>query len=70
LLPFEITDKISDEILRQIWDIWKEKREKRKNRPFIRDFWSYQQDNCDDNYVVFKTQEAHRQRPMVREKIK
>ena len=33
--------------------LWKNEREKRKNRSFIREFWKYQDQVGEDNYATF-----------------
>lgn len=50
-------------------ECWKTQREVRKNRPFIRDFWHYQEYVGEDNYPTFKIQEE-KKGPSTRGNIK
>lgn len=47
--------RISDEVMREVYNIWKKQREERKNRSFIRFFWHYQDSVGEDNYATFQT---------------
>lgn len=49
--------------------VWKNQREKRANRSFLRKFWSYQDSVGDDNYITFKIQE-HKIRLATRPNLK
>ena len=50
-----VQQRVTDQIMKDIWYVWKNQREKRSNRSFLRQFWSYQ-DNYggDHNYITFK----------------
>ena len=53
----EVSARVTDEIIDHLYNpLWKNDREKRKSRSFIREFWNSQQDVGDDNYVVFTIQ--------------
>ena len=52
--------------MEQIYDLcWKNQREQRKNRPFIREFWKYQDQVGEDNYITFKSHEEKDRKSVV-----
>jgi hypothetical protein len=66
LAPPEVSARVEDKVMIQIYDhCWKSQRENRNNRPFIRDFWHYQESVGPDNYQTFKISEP-KTRPNVR----
>jgi hypothetical protein len=48
-----VKSRVSDNVLREVYEIWKSQREVRKNRSFIRFFWQYQDSVGEDNYATF-----------------
>ena len=57
------------DILNQIWKMWKDQREYRCNRSFIRMFWWYQDKVGPDNWQTFKLGES-KNKPNMRENVK
>jgi hypothetical protein len=61
---------IEPEVMHQIYHkCWKEQREKRCNRPFIRMFWCYQDGVGPDNYQTFKISDT-KNKPNMREGVR
>ncbi|MEC8428564.1 MAG: hypothetical protein VXZ35_09065 [Pseudomonadota bacterium] len=57
----QVKQRVSDDVMKKVYDIWKTQREKRSNRSFIRFFWHYQDNvNLDDNYATFQTTLANK----------
>lgn len=61
---------IEPDVMHQIYHkCWKEQREKRCNRPFIRMFWCYQDGVGPDNYQTFKISDT-KNKPNMREGVR
>ena len=55
--------------MKQIWQRWKDQREYRCDRSFIRMFWWYQDKVGPDNYQTFKISDS-KNKPNMRESVK
>jgi hypothetical protein len=58
-MRLDVQSRVTDQMMHQIYDIcWKNQREYRSDRSFIREFWCYQNAYGPDNYKTFQTQEV------------
>lgn len=68
-VPEDVVARVSERAMEQIYDyVWKNQRESRANRSFIRLFWCYQDRVGDDNFATFASN-PQKSRPNVRLKL-